>query len=218
MTNRSKPPSVFISYCWEPDDHPKWVLNLAEKLKSDNVNVIIDKWNLKPGHDVYAFMETLVSDPEITKVLIICNKQYSHKANQRKGGVGVESQIISGEVYGRVDQEKFIPIVAELDPDGKPYLPVYLKSRMYINLSSEKNFNDEYQNLLSCIFDNPSEYAKAYCGGHHSNEKTTEKSSKKSVEESQGLSFNQQVSTNNGLNIGINHGPISIPLNPEKKF
>src|SRR5690606_21648479 len=95
-------PKIFISYSWTTPQHEDWVINLAERLVSDGVDVIIDKWNLKEGHDKYNFMETMVKSPDIQKVLIILDKKYSEKAEKRTGGVGTETQIISPKIYGDV--------------------------------------------------------------------------------------------------------------------
>ena len=95
---------------------------------SDGINTKLDKWDLREGQDKNVFMESMVSDDKISKVLVICDKLYTEKADNRKGGVGTESQIISKEVYDKVNQEKFIPIVREYDENGKPYLPIYFKS------------------------------------------------------------------------------------------
>lgn len=51
-------------------------------------------------------MECCVTNPEITKVLIICDKAYSQKDNDGTGGVGDETVIISSEIYGNIKQEK----------------------------------------------------------------------------------------------------------------
>ena len=75
-------PKIFISYSWTTPQHEDWVINLAERLVSDGVDVIIDKWNLKEGHDKYNFMETMVKSPDIQKVLIILDKKYSEKADK----------------------------------------------------------------------------------------------------------------------------------------
>lgn len=42
---------------------------LAERLIGDGVNVILDVWDLKNGQDKYVFMEQMVEDSEIKKVL-----------------------------------------------------------------------------------------------------------------------------------------------------
>ena len=148
----TRTPKVFISYSWSSS---KEVIYLAEKLLANGVDVVLDKWNLKEGQDKYAFMEQCVNDPDIDRVLIYSNEVYARKANERAGGVGDETVIISGEVYGRTKQEKFIPIVAEKDDNGEPCLPTYIKSRIYIDLSDDKNFDNEFEKLLRNIFDKP---------------------------------------------------------------
>jgi hypothetical protein len=103
------PPKVLTSYCWTNEDHKSWVLNLATRLKTDGVEVMLDRWHLKPGHNKYVFMERSVTDATISKVLVVCDRAYAEKADERKGGVGTETEIISAEVYKKVSQEKFIP-------------------------------------------------------------------------------------------------------------
>jgi hypothetical protein len=61
-------------------------------------------------------------------VLVICDKGYAEKANERRGGVGTETQIISAEVYSRANQEKFIPIIAERGENGESYFPTFMKT------------------------------------------------------------------------------------------
>lgn len=148
-------PKVFISYSWTSDEYADWVKSLAEKLRSNSVDVILDRWDLRPGQDKYAFMEQMVTDPEIKKVLVLCDKRYAERADRREGGVGTESTIISQEVYNRVDQEKFIPVITERGRDGDPYLPVFIKSRIYIDLSDAKLFERGYEDLLRTLTGRP---------------------------------------------------------------
>jgi len=145
-------PKVFISYSWSSD---ALVLPLAERLVSHGVDVVLDKWDLKEGQDKYVFMEQCVTDPDITRVLIICDKAYAEKANNRIGGVGDETVIISGEVYGKTKQEKFIPVIAERDEEGKPFVPAYIKTRIYFDLSIEDTYEAEYEKLLRNIYEKP---------------------------------------------------------------
>lgn len=156
-------PRIFISYSWTTPKHEDWVINLAERLVSDGVDVIIDKWNLKEGHDKFDFMETMVKSVDIQKVLIILDKKYSEKAEQRTGGVGTEAQIISPKIYGDVSQEKFIPIVSEKDDNGDAYVPTFLESRIYIDLSDEDKFEEHYETLLRNIYQRPA-YSKPKIG------------------------------------------------------
>ncbi len=146
---------AFISYCWSSDLHQEWVLALAERLQLNGVHVVIDVWDLKAGQDVNSFMETMVTDVEVTKVLVICDKGYRTKANERKGGVGSEAQIISPELYARAGQTKFIPVVAERDADGEACLPVFLKGRLYVDLASADSFGEGFVDLMHNLFGSP---------------------------------------------------------------
>lgn len=148
-----KTPNVFISYSWSCRDR---VVELAQRLMDHGVNVIIDIWELKEGQDKYHFMEQSVNNSQIDKVLIICDKTYTEKANNRTGGVGDETIIITPEIYNNVNQEKFIPIIYEVDENLQPYCPSYIKTRIFINLSSEDSkYEEEYEKLIRNIYDKP---------------------------------------------------------------
>ncbi|WGM40424.1 SEFIR domain-containing protein [Caulobacter sp. NIBR1757] len=150
-----EPVKAFISYAWTSPVHEDWVLQLATRLRQDGVDIIMDKWDLKPGHDSVKFMEQMVTDEGVTKVIMICDHKYSQKADNREGGVGTEAQIISPELYGKSMQDKYVAVVSELDEAGKPYLPVYYRGRIYFDLSSDTRFEDEYDKLLRWIVGKP---------------------------------------------------------------
>ncbi len=148
-------PKLFISYSWSSSVHEQWVLDLASELRESGVDVILDKWALKEGYDAVAFMEKMVTNPEIKKVAIISDEIYAAKADGRAGGVGTETQIISKEVYEKQEQDKFVAVVAQKDEVGKPYLPTYYKSRIYIDLSEPDKYGENFEKLLRWVFDKP---------------------------------------------------------------
>ncbi|MEM4990644.1 SEFIR domain-containing protein [Collimonas sp. H4R21] len=145
---------VFISYSWTDAAHDEWIVSLVEKLAECGIHCVFDKFDLKPGQDKFVFMEQMVGSTEIEKVLVVCDKGYKKKANLRKGGVGTESVIMTPELYGKTDQTKFIPVIAEHDEDG-PCLPAFLASRIYVDLSSPDNFQNEFEKLVRLIYDKP---------------------------------------------------------------
>jgi len=145
---------IFISYSWKPYTHKLKVIELAERLTNDGIYVILDDWDLKEGQDKYHFMEQMVNDESVNKVLLICNKEYAQKANEKQGGVGIESLIISDEIYTQVEQTKFIPIVMEYE-NSKPCLPTFINSRIFIDLSNEEIFEENYEKLIRNIFNKP---------------------------------------------------------------
>ena len=146
---------VFISYSWTNDTHIEKVMHLAQRLVYEGIDVVLDKWDLEEGQDKYAFMERCVTDSTVDRVLLICDKKYAEKANERKGGVGNETEIISSEVYDKSTPDKFLPVIFEKDENGKPYMPTYCKRLLYFDLSDEEVYEDGYEKLIRRIYEKP---------------------------------------------------------------
>lgn len=146
---------VFISYSWSNPDHEAWVLSLATDLMESGIETILDKWDLKEGDEATVFMERMVSDPDISKVLIISDRLYAEKSNERKGGAGTEAQIISQEIFSQQDLSKFVVAVTEKQDDGSAYIPAYYTSRIFIDFSDERNFAESFEQLLRWIAGDP---------------------------------------------------------------
>lgn len=155
-------PKVFISYNWTSEEHKNRVKEWADRLIGDGIEVIIDIYDLKEGYDKYAFMETMVTDKTITHVLVICDKMYAEKADKRRAGVGTESQLISQEVYGKVKQDKFIPLICEYQ-DSKGCTPVFFNSVIHIDFSSLEKVNENWEQLIRLLYGKP-QYVKPKTG------------------------------------------------------
>lgn len=156
-------PRVFISYSWSSPGHQERIRQWAEQLVSDGVDVVLDVWNLKEGDDKYAFMESMITDSSVTHVLVFSDSEYAAKADARKAGVGTESQIISREVYSKVQQSKFIPVVCEFNEIGEPYLPTFLKARIWIDFASPEAANENWEQLIRLLYGKPA-YEKPSLG------------------------------------------------------
>ena len=155
--NDSAAPRVkaFMSYAWSSDAQEDWVLDLANRLVSDGVEVVFDKWDLKVGHDAHAFMEKMVTDPMVTKVMMICDRTYKEKADGRMGGVGKETTILTAEIYEKTEQNKYAALITERDEYGKGYVPAYYGGRQYIDFTDPTQTETKYQELLRWLFDKP---------------------------------------------------------------
>jgi hypothetical protein len=148
-----KQPTVFISYSRSGSKkHLERVIKLAENLRKDGVDVQFDMWELQLGQDVNYFMESI---PRCDKVLIICNRSYSQKADDRNAGVGAEFSFIVQEIKNSPKQTKYIPLVFEVDNAKNPYLPNFLKTRNYIDFSTDKQVEKNYTSVLKSIYDVP---------------------------------------------------------------
>src|SRR5438045_45157 len=144
-------PKAFMSYSWSSPRIRGLIREWAERLSADGIEVVVDQIDLKEGDDKYAFMERMVTDESVTHVLVFSDASYAQKADQRQAGVGTESQIISREIYEKVEQSKFIPIVCEFGPDEQPCLPVFMKSRIWLNFATPEAVNDNWEQLIRRI-------------------------------------------------------------------
>ena len=148
-------PKLYVSYSWSGPDHEAWVLQLATELREVGIDVILDKWDLREGHDAHAFMERMVTDETIKKVALICDRVYVEKANNRSGGVGTETQIITPDIYAKQDQSKFVAVIVERDEDGNPCVPAYYRSRIYIDFTDPSSYVDSSEQLIRWVYDEP---------------------------------------------------------------
>ena len=124
---------------------------------------MLDLYDLQEGDDTYAFMERMATDESVSHVLIFSDAEYARKADERSAGVGVESQIISKQVYEKVRQSKVIPIYCDLDDQGKPCLPTYMRNRYGIDFSSDEKANASWEQLMRRLYGRP-QYAKPPLG------------------------------------------------------
>ncbi|WP_150378082.1 toll/interleukin-1 receptor domain-containing protein [Acinetobacter pittii] len=142
-------PKIFISYSWSSPEHEQWVLDLSENLMQDGIDIALDKWELREGDDPIAFMESMVNDPSITKIIMIIDSKYTDRANGRHGGVGTESTILSHELYSKRDKNKIVAVIAE--PDASK--PTFYAGRLHVDLSNSDKYADEYEKLVRWAFD-----------------------------------------------------------------
>jgi hypothetical protein len=154
MSNKIAP-SIFISYSWDDDAHKHWVRSLAERLVTNGVSVALDQWDVQPGESLTSFMEVQAS--KCDHVLIICTPTYALKSTERKGGVGYEQQIISGQIAAGIDRRKFIPIVrrGEFTPGEGCAIPPHFLGIFALDMREGTHFDDVFEVLIRTIFREP---------------------------------------------------------------
>lgn len=140
-------PKAFISYSHDGQAHKQWVHDLAARLRGDGIETILDRWYLVPGDRVPAFMETAIRENDF--VLIICTSNYKQKADNRKGGVGYEGDIMTAEVLSKGNERKFIPVLRLGEPIDA--MPTSLAGKYYIDLRGDPYKEEHYQELLSTL-------------------------------------------------------------------
>lgn len=143
-------PKVFISYSHDSQEHKKWVLDFATRLRYSGIDATIDLWDLKPGDDLPYFMEKNLNNSDY--ILMICTNRYVEKANAGTGGVGYEKMIITSEFLSNIDSNKIIPIIRQ---NGTYNVPVFLKSKLFIDFSTTDDFEVNFDNLIRTFLGAP---------------------------------------------------------------
>ena len=154
-----EPPVVFISYSWTSHEHVAWVSNLARRLRANGVDVHLDRWDVRLGHDLYLFMEQY-ADPS-ARVLVVLSDDYGPKADRRgeqHSGVGTETTIVSATVYAHLGGNRVIPVVPDSGTVSEdPVVPRYLIGRTWIDF--RRDHEAAYEQLLRDLHDTPIEVA-----------------------------------------------------------
>lgn len=145
-------PTVFISYSWDSEEHSYWILNLAKRLFDNGVQVILDRYELKPGSNMITFMERAI--PKADKVLLIFTPNYKNKAEKREGGVGYEYSILNSELYRQIsDNKKYIPILKSGAFEDS--IPNFIQQFIAVDMTNESLFESKLNELLLAIYDKP---------------------------------------------------------------
>ena len=137
-------PTAFMSYSWDSDEHRAWVRALAERFRSDGVDVTLDQWEMAAGDQLTEFMERGIRDHDF--VVIICTPKYRHRSDSREGGVGYEGDVMTAEVLTERNQRKFIPVWRS--GNWKDAAPAWLAGKYHIDLTGDPYSEEEYSDLL----------------------------------------------------------------------
>lgn len=153
------PPVAFISYSWASDEHIAWITNLARRLRANGVDVHLDRWDVRLGHDLYLFMEQY-AEPS-ARVLVVLSDDYGPKADRRaeqSSGVGTETTIVSPTVYRNLGGNRVIPVVPDSGAVAdNPVVPTYLVGRTWIDFRTDHEA--AYEQLLRDLHTAPVEVA-----------------------------------------------------------
>lgn len=148
MPEITKPPKVFISYAWE-DGIKDWVRDFATRLRFNGVETILDQWTVALGDSLPEFMERSVSASDF--VLIVCTPAYKRKSDSSDpSGVGYEKGVITGELFVKQNQRKFIPVLRK--GDWLESAPSWVLGKSYIDLRGSPLNEDNYQELLRTLY------------------------------------------------------------------
>lgn len=120
------PPKVFISYSWDNEEHKELIKNFSNKLKSKNINSIIDAdIPLTPDEGWIQWMKQQINEADY--VILVFTQTYFERFTKNiepTEGLGVqwESRIVFGDIYNGGVIAKYIPVVVN-NNDLKTCIP-----------------------------------------------------------------------------------------------
>jgi hypothetical protein len=143
------PPRVFISYSHDSVEHERAVLELATRLRGDNVDAWIDQFEPAPVQGWPRWMEHEIDRADF--VLLVCTETYLNRVMMRAEvgkGLGAlwEGNLVYQYLYdaGTVNS-KFIPI---LPPRGKSeHIPMPLRGAQRYSPFLDDGYNALYRRL-----------------------------------------------------------------------
>jgi tetratricopeptide (TPR) repeat protein len=150
-TSDTDPPKVFISYSHDSEAHRNNVLALANRLRADGVDCVIDQYfeDDPPPQGWPRWMLDCVE--ETAFVLVVRTETYERrfrgKEAEGKGkGVKWEGAIITQELYDREgNNTKFIPLLfADAD---EAHIPLPLRSTTYYKPLAETGYESLHRRL-----------------------------------------------------------------------
>lgn len=141
FTNMKK--EVFITYSWDSEEHIEKVVSFTNHLRDEGFDAEMDKLHTQneTATDFYKMMHQAMTDYE--KVIVVLSKGYKEKAENFKGGVGNEYNLILKDI----ETQKNKYILVSFEPISDSITPLNFKGRHIFDLSNKKNLNELYAKL-----------------------------------------------------------------------
>lgn len=128
---------VFISYSWDGDEHRAWVKKFVDSLEEiEEITTIWDGYDLDSLIDKNFFMEDATHDVDF--VVAITTSAYKAKADERKGGVGIETFLMSAVHWNGLLKDKRSKIIAVQREANST--PRYLEGHFYLDFTQDSQF------------------------------------------------------------------------------
>lgn len=150
-------PVAFISYSWDSKEHKDWVLKLSADLREKfRVYTLLDQYN-RGGQDLITFMKNGLKRAD--RVLIVGTPKYKKKIEKTSGGAKFEDQVITVELYQRMDSTKFIPILR--DGSFSESFSNLIQLRAGYDMSNDALYEKRLQELAADLWGMPINIAPA---------------------------------------------------------
>ena len=105
-------PTCFLSYAWGNNRVERWVTHLAEDLKDNQIDVLLDRWhNAEAGTPIGSFLDRIET---CDFVIVVGTPHYKEKRHDNQGILSREIDTIEGVMLEtRAHQPKIVPLLCE---------------------------------------------------------------------------------------------------------
>ncbi len=152
---KDKNPTAFISYIHDSKEHQDRVLNLANKLRSEGIDCLLDQYEDSPLEAWPKWMDRGVKKSDF--VLVVCTKTFYDRVmvDDEKGmGIKWERTLIYQKLYNAgPNNTKFILIIFA-DGEFEP-IPEPLQGATFYNVDYKESFDKYYWRLRGVKTEKP---------------------------------------------------------------
>jgi len=136
---------IFISYSWDSEEHKSWVHKVADDIEeNEDFHVTWDGYDLDAMSDKNFFMESGIHDADL--ILIIATKKYKEKADQRVGGVGIETFMATAQHWSNLLEHKKSNVILIIREEEST--PRFLSNNIYIDFTNEPKYPENIEALI----------------------------------------------------------------------
>jgi SEFIR domain len=145
------PPRVFISYSHDSAEHRDRVLELANRLRADRIDAIVDRYEQSPPEGWPAWCEAEMERAGF--VVMVCTETYLRRVSRKEEpgvghGVLWEGRLIYQYLYDSASaSRKFVPVLFADDSDA--HVPAPVKGGTIYRVP------DLYEDLLRLLSNQP---------------------------------------------------------------
>ena len=149
--SQSTPSTVLISYSHDSPEHEDHVLGLANRLRGDGIDAVIDQYDSAPPEGWARWMRNAIRSAAF--VLVISTETYRRRAegNEEPGkgrGVNREGFLIDQQIYAAGGKnQKFIAVI--LRQDDSAFIPDFLQPFQMESTETEDGYERLYRRLTN---------------------------------------------------------------------
>lgn len=137
-------PEVFLSYRHESDEHRQWVKNLAQDLRHNGVNALLDEWEINLGDSIADFAASAIFRVQAMLFLITETSVAAVESDEAsRSVVKFEFQIANARRY----KDGNFRIIGILRSGERP--PNHLADSLYLDFRHDQDYDRQLNRLVN---------------------------------------------------------------------